>query len=102
MRPARWSEQVNTHVLSFGQLEEITGTRIYYDLPKNLTIYTSKMFYNRYPGHDPLECITMGLRHVCGVRFGETFALPVFHHFGTDAGFPQTCNWCALPCSALA
>jgi hypothetical protein len=48
---------------------------------------------NRYPGHAPVECVSIGHKHVCGLRLGETFAMPVFNHFGSNAGFPQSCNW---------
>jgi len=85
---------VNNHILDYNSLEEVTGTGRTIDF-NGTTIKTTEMFFNRYPGHKTIECSTVDNKVVCGMLFGDTFALPIFNHYGASFDYPLSCN-CSL------
>lgn len=53
----------------------------------------SQNFYPRYPGHDPVFCLSYADKNLCVLQFGVTYAVPVFRHWGEMERPLTQCNW---------
>lgn len=70
----------------------MTGSVTYYNI-SGIIVKKTERFFDRYPGHSAVQCLEFSDDHVCGIQFGSTFGIPIFHHYGTFEGYPNNCNW---------
>lgn len=78
--------------MDLDDLEVVTGTGVLYNV-SGVIVRKTERFFERYPGHSAVQCLEFSDAHICGLQFGATFAIPIFHHYGTGKGIPENCNW---------
>ncbi len=91
---------VNLGILQVADLG-IASTDFYSFTYQNVSYLTGQYFDVRYPNMDTIVCIqntthfpagVKGVTSLCMYLVGQTLALPVFNHFGTDKSFPVYCD----------
>ncbi|RYG66180.1 hypothetical protein EON64_10340 [archaeon] len=88
---------VNERILSLRDLEFIPNTNTsfpYTSKTQEVLVVNASNFYDpRYPGMDPITCVTdVGLPNICIVFLGSVIALPVFSHRGFSSLDPIPCD----------
>lgn len=60
---------------------------------QGFTFNISNYYDPKYPGMDPIICVTSGLQDpVCGMAVGKGAVMPFFHHLGSNFTFPTHCD----------
>jgi hypothetical protein len=85
--------QINNGVLPISALDTISDSTSNDTTADGQYVLYTQRYYDRYPGHSPLYCMTWNNTDKCGIFIGGsrgTFAAPVLVHYGNN-GAP--CNW---------